>query len=158
MFSRFFSKKASNAPSESNGDASSSKTSNDSVLPNLSAEKLRAVIISLNQAEPIFQRAGYIMEQLDVELGNSPKLTPYFKQRQSISEEQYEELISELDDQQLIKFMLISLHKSARMQSLFENSELYYYGMEIDISSVPSVRTIFKRKDQVAEIIDIKPK
>ena len=98
------------------------------------------------------------MEQLDVEFGTSPKLTPHFKQQELISEEQHEELLSEIVDQQLIKFMLISLHKSARMQSLFDDSELYYYGMEIDISSVPSVRTIFKRKEQVAEVVAIKPK
>ena len=39
------------------------------------------------------------------------------------------------------------------MQSLFDKSELYYYGMEIDISSIPSVRTIFKRKESIAEVI-----
>jgi len=153
MFSRFFSKKTLNSSSEEEA-----QTTEPHALPDFTAEKLRAVIISLNQAEPIFQKAGYIMEQLDVEFGKSPKLTPHFRRQQPISEEQHQQLLSELEDQALIKFMLISLHKSSRMQSLFDNSELYFYGMEIDISSIPSVRTIFKRKEQVAEVVTIKPK
>jgi len=152
MFSRFFSKKTTSSPPEEEFQSADTAT-----LPELSAEKLRAVIVSLNQAEPIFQRAGYIMEQLDVEFGKSPKLTPHFRRHQPISDEQHEQLLSEVEEQSLIKFMLISLHKSSRMQSLFDNSELYFYGMEIDISSAPSVRTIFKKKEQVAEVVKIKP-
>lgn len=152
MFSRFFSKKTTSSPPEDEF-----QSTDTTALPELSAEKLRAVIVSLNQAEPIFQRAGYIMEQLDVEFGKSPKLTPHFRRHQPISDEQHEQLLSEVEEQSLIKFMLISLHKSSRMQSLFDNSELYFYGMEIDISSAPSVRTIFKKKEQVAEVVKIKP-
>ena len=134
----------------------SSETEKDTnSMGNLSAEKLKSVIISLNNAEPFFQQAGYVLEQLDVEFGHEPKLTPHFKQQSVIDEQQQEQLLEQLADQQLIRFILISLFKSGRMQSLFDDSELYYYGMEIDISSVPSVRTIFRRKDAVAEVVPI---
>jgi len=153
MFSRFFKKE----PSNSQPEAENSQPQNSTqTFSNLSAEKLKAVIISLNQADPIFQRAGYIMEQLDVEFGNSPKLNPHFRQIQQIDTELFDAILLELDELQLIKFILISLHKSSRMQSLFENSELYYYGMEIDISNTPTVRATFKRKEAGAEVVPLK--
>ncbi len=154
MFSRFFNKDAKKAP---HTDDPSSKAESDGHLPSLSSNKLKAIISSLNEAEPIFTRAGYRMEQLDVEFGIEQKITPHFKQLEPVSQQQQDELLAELSDQQLIKFIIISLNKSGRMQSLFENSELYYYGVEINISSNPSVRTIFKRKDSMAEVIPIKP-
>jgi len=154
MFSRFFNKKGSNSSSQK--DPASAESNNP--LPGLSAEKLKAVIISINQAEPFFLRAGYMLEQLDVEFGNTPKLTPHFKRLESVSEDEFEKILAQLEDQPLNKFMLISLHKSARMQSLFVDSELYFYGIEIDISSSPSVRTIFKRKESIAEVVAMKPK
>ena len=154
MFSRFFNKNPKKAPHKND---SSSKDGSDGLSSSLSSNKLKAIISSLNQAEPIFTRAGYRMEQLDVEFGIEQRITPHFKQLELVSQQKQDELLAELNDQQLIKFIIISLNKSGRMQSLFENSELYYYGVEIDISSNPSVRTIFKRKDSMAEVIPIKP-
>ncbi len=157
MFSRFFNKNNSeHAASTEPPEAKDTATQADSNMGNLSAEKLKSVIISLNEAEPIFQQAGYILEQLDVEFGSDPKLTPHFRQHCLIDDTTQESILKQLENQQLIRFILISLFKSGRMQSLFDESELYYYGMEIDISSVPSVRTIFRRKDSVAEVIPIK--
>jgi len=151
MFRRIFNKneKATNSENAAPEESTNSFTQ-------LTAEKLKSVIMSLNQAESTFKDAGYIMQQLDVEFGNTPKLTPRFKQLEIIDEDKQDKLLADIVDQQLIKFILISLFKSGRMKSLFEGSELYFYGMEIDISSEPSVRTIFKRKDSIAEVISIK--
>ncbi|MBV1911249.1 MAG: hypothetical protein KUG78_18285 [Kangiellaceae bacterium] len=155
MFSRFFNKNKDQVHSNENqtetDDAQREQSAN--TFGNLSAEKLKSVIVCLNNAEPIFMEAGYVMDRLDVEFGNSPKLTPSFKLQVEIDEARQDAILGQLEDQQLIKFILISLFKSSRMQSLFDNSELFYSGMEIDISSIPSVRTIFKRKEKTAEII-----
>ncbi len=161
MFSRFFNK-SSKTQQDLEG-ASHQDTSSDTespkgqTFPQLTAEKLKAVIQSLNQADPIFKKAGYLMEEMDVEFGIMPKLTPRFRQLSSVSDEEQQRLIDEVEELQLIKFILISLNKSSRMQTLFEDSELYYYGMEIVISNEPSVGTIFKRKDGVASVVPIKP-
>lgn len=152
MFGRFFSK---NAQEENTTTEAPPPDGSQNTLSNLSAEKLKSVIVSLNNAEPIFQAAGYIMEQLDVEFGSQPKLTPRFRQQAQINEAQQQEVLELVKEQQLIKFILISLFKSGRMQSLFEDSELYFYGMEIDISSIPSVRTVFRRKESIAEVIPL---
>jgi hypothetical protein len=161
MFSRFFNKssKAQEEQEDTNhkGSSSDSGSPKGQTFPQLTAEKLKAVIVSLNQADPIFKKAGYLMEEMDVEFGIMPKLTPRFRQLSSVSDEDQQLLIDEVEELQLIKFILISLNKSSRMQTLFEDSELYYYGMEIVISNEPSVRTIFKRKDGMASVVQIKP-
>ena len=136
MLNKLFSKSSKRVPSEEEASEPNSFT-------NLTAEKLKSVILSLNQADNIFQKAGYLMERLDVEFGQQPRLIPQFKQINLITDSEQDSLLSELEDQQLIKFILISLFKSARMQSLFDNSNMDFYGMEIDITSSPSVRTIF---------------
>jgi hypothetical protein len=152
MFSRFFGKNTSQdkTTSDSNGQDEVQQSA-----PKLSTDKLKAIITSLNDAHSIFLAAGYVMEQLDVEFGNTPKLTPRFKKLEDVDESHQNMLLEELQEQQLIRFILISLFKSNRMSSIFDGSELYFYGMEIDISSVPNVRTIFKRKDTMAEVIPI---
>ena len=154
MFNRFFGNK-NNATDQQDGKNDQGES--ESTVTNLDAEKLKAVIVSLTQAEGIFTRSGYMIEQLDVEFGKVPRLTPHFKQLSIISEEQQNTLLEETADQQLIKFILISLYKSARLQSLFKESEFYYFGMEIDISAVPNVRTIFRRKESIAEVIQLNP-
>jgi hypothetical protein len=161
MFSRFFKKSSS---TQEDGQSQDKQDSNQNAnaagsqaFPQLTAEKLKAVIVSLNQADPIFRKAGYLMEQMDVEFGIMPKLTPRFRQLSSVSDEEQAILIEEVKELQLIKFILISLNKSSRMQTLFEDSELYYYGMDIVISNEPSVRTVFKRKDSSASVVSIAP-
>jgi len=151
MFKRIFNKKE-----NLTDDQSTSSSDKNNSFTQLTAEKLKSVIVSLNQAESVFKDAGYVMQQLDVEFGNTPKLTPQFKQLEVIDEDKQDELLADLTEQQLIKFILISLFKSGRMKSLFDDSELYYYGMEIDISAEPSVRAIFKRGDGIAEVIPLK--
>ncbi len=154
MFGQFFKKgKQKVADKEEPTQSSASGSS----FSNLNAEKLKAVIISLNQAEPIFEKAGYMMEKLTVEFGHESKLTPQFKRINLISEDEQNELLASLEDKQLIKFVIISLYKSSKIQSLFKDSALFYYGMEIDISSVPSVKTIFKRKETNPNVIPFPP-
>lgn len=150
MFGKLFnSKQKTEDPKKIEGQPDAESTGIDS-------HKLKAIIDALNQSEAIFTRAGYSLEQLDVEFSNTPRLTPLFKQISTIERSLQDELLLETEGRQLIRFILISLFKSARMKSLFDNSELYYYGMEINISDLPSVKTIFKRKDPLAEIIPIK--
>lgn len=145
MFSSFFKHSKKNKPT----DDESRAQIDDGAFFNLSADKLKAIIALLNDAEPFFARAGYRMEQLEVEFGTTPKLTPRFIQVELIGKQQKEKLFAELDNQPLLKFILISLDKSSRMQSLFHESELHYYGMEIDISGSPTVRSIFRRRNKL---------
>ncbi len=155
MFGRFFAKQ--NKPSSKTGQGDSDQVDQTSFnrLNDLSSEKIKSIIVTLNLAQPTFEKAGYTMEQLDVVFGLEPKLTAHFKKINAIELATFEDIIQQLADNQLIRFILISLHKSERMNLLFEDSDLDYYGIAIDISSKPSVTSIFKKIESRAEIIPI---
>ena len=155
MLSRFFTKYKTKAFKDEKPQPQPSDHASFSRLSDLSSEKIKSLIITLNQAKPIFENAGYCMEQLDVVFGLEPKLSAHFKKVEDIELAVYQEILKQLDENQLVRFILISLHKSEKMNSLFSESDLDYYGMDIDISSKPSVTSIFKKTKSFAQIVPI---
>ena len=111
----------------------------------LSADKIKAVINDLVGAEPIFNDAGFIMDELDIEVGIVPKLTPKFRHFKEITLAQESEILDRLNERKLIKFLLISLFKSSRIKKMLEGSEMNLHVIEIDITAIPSVRATFRR-------------
>ena len=140
---------------EQNSEEQSSQGSDSASLTQLTTDKIKALIAELNNAHPVFTEGGFIMEQLDIEIGLIPKLTPHFIQLKEISSQEEEQLLSQLNDRKMIKFIMISLFKSSRMKSLMENTDMYFHGIEIEITATPSVRTVFKRGHSVAESYDV---
>ena len=141
LFEQLKNKIDSNSHTESESDSASS-----SPVSQLTTEKIKAIVADLSSAEPIFKEAGFIMEQLEIEIGLIPKVTPQFLQLKKVSVELENELLQRLNDRQLLKFILQSLFKSSRMNALLESTDLSIHAIEIDISAPPSVRTIFRRQ------------
>jgi hypothetical protein len=110
----------------------------------LGMEKLKAVIAEVTSAFPLFERAGFAVEEVQVEIGLTPKLMPRFKHTHTLPQEVQQQLLAEASDKKLVKFMLISLFKSVNMQNLIQDPKLKLYGIEIDLTAVPSVRGIFR--------------
>lgn len=140
-----------------NKEDSLSNEDTNSPITKLTTEKLKAIIADLNNAGSIFSDAGFTMEQLEVEVGLLPKITPQFLQTKKIDKEKERELLDDLNDKKLLQFILQSLFKSSRMEALMENTELSLYGIEIEISVPPSVRTIFKKSSVVDNSSNIEP-
>ena len=130
-------------PSTNESDAAEDT---NSPITQLTTEKIKAIVADLNSAGPIFSEAGFVMEQLEVEVGLLPKIIPQFLQIKKVSPEIETQLLQQLDDRKLLKFILQSLFKSSRMEALMEHTDLSLYGIEIEISAPPSVRTIFRRQ------------
>ncbi|TQV76949.1 hypothetical protein FLL45_03075 [Aliikangiella marina] len=118
----------------------------NSPITKLTTDKLKAIVADLTNAGPIFEEAGFIMEQLEVEVGLLPKIVPQFHQIKKVAKEDEEAVLQQLSDRKLLQFVLQSLFKSSRMEALLGNTDLGLHAIEIEISAPPSVRTIFKRK------------
>ena len=125
---------------------SSEEVDPNSPITQFTTDKIKAVVAELANAKPTFLAAGFSMEQLEVEVGLIPKVSPQFVQFEKISREKESELLNQLEGQKLLKFVLQSLFKSSRMDALMESTELSLHAIEIDVSVPPSVRTIFKRQ------------
>ncbi|WP_444994372.1 hypothetical protein [Aliikangiella sp. IMCC44359] len=117
-----------------------------SPIGQLTTEKIKAIVAELTAETPLFEEAGFLMEQLEIEIGLIPKIVPQFTQTKEISPEEEANFLGQLNNKQLLKFVLQSLFKASRMKALLESTELYLYGIEISVSAPPSVKTIFKRQ------------
>ena len=107
-------------------------------------EKLKAVIDEVTSSFPLFEKAGFHVEEVQVEIGMTPKLMPRFKQVKEVSVSEQEALLQQAGEKKLVKFMLISLFKSSKMKNLITDPKLDFHGIEIDLTAVPSVRSIFR--------------
>lgn len=122
----------------------------------LGVEKLKAVISEVTNAFPLFEKAGFEIEEVQVEIGIAPKLMPRFRHVKDISVSDQEAILEEVKDKQLIKFMLISLFKSSKMKNLIQDPKLNFHAIEIDLTAVPSVRGIFKAVTHSDRIVRLK--
>lgn len=120
----------------------------------LSTERIKAVVAELNSASTIFSEAGFIMDQLDIDIGLSSHIVPHFRQLKESSPAEQEQVLAQLEDNSIIKFVLISLFKSSNMKSLLDNTDMFFHHVSIDISTAPSVKTVFKREYSVADQLE----
>lgn len=143
MLKNLFKKKSSNDSSESNITSNTETETHG----HLDSNKIKALVAELTQADELFKNAGFLFKQLEIEIGLSSKINCGFKQFKSFDSESENKILSQIDSKSIIYFVLLSLFKSTRMQSMLNDSELVFDGVEIEISNPPSVKTIFKRKE-----------
>ncbi|NVJ62052.1 MAG: hypothetical protein HWE27_16800 [Gammaproteobacteria bacterium] len=142
-----------------NGSISESSTNDTSgessgpTLGDVGMDKLKAVIAEVTGAFPLFEKAGFEVEEVQVEIGLAPKLMPRFRHVKTIAPAEQEALIAEAGNKKLVKFMLISLFKSLKMNNLINDPKLDFHAIEIDLTAVPSVRGIFKAVSNSDKIV-----
>ncbi|WP_196138367.1 hypothetical protein [Aliikangiella sp. G2MR2-5] len=112
----------------------------------LNTDRIKAVISELNNSDALFKESGFMMEKLDVTVGAESKVIPHFKHYHSVTDEEQIAILSRIADNSIIKFVLMSLFRSVKMSSLFDNTEMYFHQVAIDISTSPVVTTTFKRE------------
>lgn len=124
-------------------------TQPETAATNLNSDRIRAVIAELNQADAIFQEAGFLMQTLQVEIGVTPKVIPRFVQLSALSETEENALLERFEAQTkssgIIKFVLISLFKASKMKALMQSTPFIFCGIEIDITTAPTVKAFFER-------------
>ncbi len=123
-------------------------------ITTLTSDKIKAIVAELTSSNQIFEEAGFIMEQLEIEVGLTSRITPRFKQIKTITAEEESQLLERISHQKMISFVLISLFKSSRMKSLLQDTNMIFHGIEIEIATAPSVKTIFKREQLNPDLIE----
>ncbi len=109
-------------------------------------KKIKILIDELQEDLPIFERAGYKLHHLDVELGLSPKLIPYFTIKKHISEKDQIALLEEVKHKRIIHALLSSLFKSAYLQNVLQIGGLDFFGLKVELAAVPTVHLLFREK------------
>ncbi len=92
---------------------------------------------------PIFEKAGFKLQNLEIEVGISPKIIPHFMIIGQPSEEQQKQAISEMQSHRLMKPVMDALVKASYLHKHIKIGNLPFIGLEVHFAIVPTVRLIF---------------
>ena len=112
----------------------------------MASEKIFALIEDFNRSLPVLSKAGYELEELELELGIPPKLIPHFKYDEE-KDPNVESLFNELQGNGLGTNLMKALLKAGQFQRKIKFKEMRFSHVEIELSVIPSVRLSYRSKD-----------
>ncbi|MCO7224846.1 hypothetical protein [Pleionea sp. CnH1-48] len=154
--SRFFNKLTASFKSQAPTAEDDSPTQEQEIpasSPDQNIGKIKSIIAEVTEAFPLFERAGFHVEELQVEVAVSSKLIPRFRVVREASEEEQAAFLAEVADKRLIQFMLISLFKATKMKNLIQDPMLQLCAIEIDLNDKPAVRAIYRSAPDTSNVI-----
>ena len=103
------------------------------------------VVSSLNDSLPHLAKAGYTMEELEIELGVPPKLIPHFTVDGALVENAEQALI-DLEGNIIGSALFKALLKATALQQKIVINGMSFSRIEIQLGLVPAVRLCYKQK------------
>jgi hypothetical protein len=106
------------------------------------------VVSSLNDSLPHLAKAGYTMEELEIELGVPPKLIPHFSVDGALVEnaENAEQALTDLEGNIIGTTLFKALFKAATLQQKIVIDGMSFSRLEIQLGLVPAVRLCYKQQ------------
>ena len=106
------------------------------------------VVSSLNDSLPHLAKAGYTMEELEIELGVPPKLIPHFSVDGALVEnaENAEQALTDLEGNIIGTTLFKALFKAATLQQKIVINGMSFSRLEIQLGLVPAVRLCYKQQ------------
>ena len=111
----------------------------------IASEKIFALIEDFNQSLPILSKAGYELEELELELGIPPKLIPHFKYEET-KDSDAELALNELQGNGLGTNLMKALLKAGQFQRKIKLKDMKFSHVEIELSVIPAVRLSYRAK------------
>ena len=106
------------------------------------------VVSSLNDSLPHLAKAGYTMEELEIEIGVPPKLIPHFSVDGALVEnaENAEQALTDLEGNIIGTTLFKALFKAATLQQKIVINGMSFSRLEIQLGLVPAVRLCYKQQ------------
>ena len=111
----------------------------------IASEKIFGLIEDFNQSLPILSKAGYELEELELELGIPPKLIPHFKYEET-QESDAKLALNELQGNGLGTNLMKALLKAGQFQRKIKLKDMQFSHVEIELSVIPAVRLSYRAK------------
>ncbi len=123
-------------------------------LKEFSGDTLGKTAARFNEALPYIERAGYVVTEIEVGLGLSPKVVPHLRLHEQISEEEKAALLEETQDKKLVNTILSSLFRASAARSKLNFNKFHFSDIELELSILPTVVLKFKPNngDPVTEL------
>ena len=103
------------------------------------------VVSSLNDSLPHLAKAGYTMDELEIEIGVPPKLIPHFTVESALVENA-EQVLTDLEGNIIGSALLKALLKAAALQQKIVINGMSFSRVEIQLGLVPAVRLCYEQK------------
>lgn len=113
-------------------------------LKEFSGDTLSKTAARFNEALPYIERAGYVVTEIEVGLGLSPKVVPHLRLKEQISEEEKAALLEETKDKKLVNTILGSLFRASAARSKLNFNKFHFSDIELELSILPTVVLKFK--------------
>ena len=102
------------------------------------------VFNNLNHALPYLAKAGYIMSELEVEIGAPPKLIPHFV-RDETCEIDDDYLDAAFEDNPVGYALFKTLLNAAELQKKIAINDMNFARIEIELGLIPCARICYKK-------------
>ena len=103
---------------------------------NLSIE---SIMKDFNAALPHLRKAGYILSEMEVEIGIPPKLIPHFYHNPKIKLD-LEKTLKAIGDNSIGRALIIALAEAAELQKQVEMADLRFNHVEVELGPIPSLK------------------
>lgn len=113
-------------------------------LKEFSGDTLGKTAARFNEALPYIERAGYVVTEIEVGLGLSPKVVPHLRLHEQISDEEKAALLDETQDKKLVNTILSSLFRASAARSKLNFNKFHFSDIELELSILPTVVLKFK--------------
>ena len=107
-------------------------------------ESVNKVLNELDSAKPSLSKAGYELEEVEIEIGVPPKLIPRFSICQS-DEDSGIQAREELENNRFGKSLLKGLNLARSLESKLYIREMEFSHIEIEIGVVPTVKLRYRK-------------
>jgi len=108
-------------------------------------DAILAVVSDLNDALPHLAKAGYTMDELEIEVGVPPKLIPHFSVDETLAENT-EQSLTDLEGNTVGYALFKALLKAADLQQKIVINDMSFARIEIELGLIPAVRLSYKQK------------
>ena len=116
-----------------------------SELKDIGSDKINQLLEDFESAKPLLQKAGYTLDELSIDIGVNPVVTPHFK-CEEVTQEVIDQVLSEIESNKIGKNILNMLIKASKMQQTIKMEHMLFSGIEIEVGVIPNVRIKYTQK------------
>jgi len=110
------------------------------------------IMKDFNAALPHLKQAGYILTEMEVEIGFPPKLIPHFYHDPKI-ELDLNKTLKALGDNNLGSALIIALAEAGELQKQLEVAEMQFNHIEVELGPIPALRLQYKNDHAIKDYI-----
>lgn len=126
-------------------------------LKNVSAGTVEATVRRFNEALPYIERAGFYVDQVELNLAINPSLTPHLIPVERLSDAEKQALLDEVraEDKTLTLTILQSLFRAEALSNVAKFDDFEFMRLEIEVAVIPAVKLSYFRKTPLPESANI---